>query len=714
MAANPSLAGNPGVDDWLAFDEDGVVLVKSGKVDIGQRVSAAVALVAAEELDVTPGRIRVAARETGFVPNEGYTSGSRSMMDSAQAVRLAAATARRHLLEMAAGRLGVGPGDLEVADGVIRARGTNLTTTYWELAAGRRLGLDVDPEAPVKAPASYRVLGRPAEAPGLAGLAMGTTRFVHDMSLRGMVHARVVRPPHRHARLEMVPEDIGQRLSGGRLVRDGSFLAVVHGNEWIAVQLADRVRNAVRWDMGPGIDARNISDVLTGNPRQSLPVVGGTPKEAPVPPLAAPPSGAAATMHARFERPYQMHASLAPSAALAHLDGDTLTVWTHSQGPYPLRASLAEALDRTPDSIRVIHVPGAGCYGHNGADDAAFDAALTAHAMPGTPVLLKWMRADEHGWEPYGTAMVADMRASLGQDGSVIAWSHENFSGTHVSRPRPGPGGLGASRLLASTYRAEPLEPPPAVPAMGAHTGIHRNQDPLYDFSDRRIVKHLVDNLPFRTSSLRGLGAFVNVLAIESMMDELAEAAGADPVAFRLRHLSERRAAAVVEAAAALMDGWGAKEDGVGRGLAFAQYKNDSAYAAVAVELSVDDAARVHLRRAAIAADSGDIVDRQGIVSQLEGGMLQAASLTLYEKVGYDSGGITTRDWDSYPILKFDNVPEIETVLIERPGDPFLGVGEAVTGPTAGAIANAIYDATGLRLRRLPFTPDEIRAAAAA
>ena len=246
---------------------------------------------------------------------------------------------------------------------------------------------------------------------------------------------------------------------------------------------------------------------------------------------------------------------------------------------------------------------------------------------------------------------------------------------------------------------------------MAPHAGIHRNQDPLYDLPERRIVKHLVQGLPLRTSSLRGLGAFLNVLAIEAFMDELAEAAGIDPVTFRLNHLSDPRACAVIQAAAERMNAWD-KPVGAGHGFGFAQYKNEMAYAAVAIELSVDDTAQVRLRRAAIAADAGDIIDRQGIISQLEGGMLQACSLTLCEAVGYDAFGITTRDWESYPILKFDNIPDVETVLIERPGGPFLGVGEATTGPTAGAIANAIYDAIGLRLRRTPFNADAIRAAA--
>ncbi len=711
MASNPSLAGHPGVAEWLSFDDNGQVVVRTGKVDIGQRVSAAVALVAAEELDVDPARVRVAARLTGDVPDEGYTSGSRSMEDSAQAVRLAAATVRRHLLGVAGERLSADPEALEIVDGLIRVPNTNRAISYWDLTGGREVSIPVDPDVAPKSPDAYRVFGRLHLAPILTGLAMGSTSFAHDMSMPGMLHARVVRPPHYHARLDGLPDDIEQRLAGGHLVRDGSFLAVAHSDEWTAINLAERVAGAARWLPERGLETRDIFELLVGNERTSLPVVDGKPVEAPVPPLDDPPDDAVATLQARFERPYQMHASMAPSAALAHLDGDLLTIWSHSQGPYPLRASVSEALDRDLDSVRVIHAPGAGCYGHNGADDAAFDAALVACALPGTPVLLKYTRADEHGWEPYGTAMVADLRASVNAEGRIVAWSHENYSDTHVSRPRPGPGGTGASRLFSSRLRANPLTPPPAVPALASHSGIHRNQDPLYDFSERRIVKHLVKDLPLRTSSLRGLGAFVNGLAIESFMDEMANAAGVDPVEFRLRHLSDQRAKAVIEAAAERMNAWD-KADGVGRGFGFAQYKNVSAYAAVAIELSVDDDARVRLRRAAIAGDAGDIVDRLGIVSQLEGGLLQAASLTLYEKVGYDAFGITTRDWESYPILGFDNVPEIETDLIERPGDPFLGVGEAVMGPTAGAIANAIYDAVGLRLRRVPFTQDEIRAAA--
>jgi CO/xanthine dehydrogenase Mo-binding subunit len=409
-----------------------------------------------------------------------------------------------------------------------------------------------------------------------------------------------------------------------------------------------------------------------------------------------------------------MHGSIGPSAAAALFENGRLTVWTHSQGIYILRAGIADVLGMNEDALRLIHVPGAGCYGHNGADDVALDAAVTARALPGRPVLMKWTREDEHAWEPYGPAMVMDLCASLDASGKVAAWSHETFSDTHVMRPRPGPNRSGASRLLAARHMDPPLAAPVAQPGMAPHGGIHRNLDPCYDFENRRLVKHLVRGMPLRTSALRTLGAYANIFAIESFMDELAEAAGADPVDFRLRHLTDPRARAVLEGAATGI-GWETSvAEGRGRGIAFARYKNAKTYAAVAVELAVTDAAEVRLYRAVVAADAGQVVDPDGLSAQLEGGLIQAASWTLYEQVTFDRDGITSRDWDSYPILRFDNVPEVETVLINRPGEPFLGAGEATAGPTAAAIANAIRSATGLRLRRLPFTPDSLRAAAMA
>jgi len=448
------------------------------------------------------------------------------------------------------------------------------------------------------------------------------------------------------------------------------------------------------------------------NERVSLPVVDGVPQKEAVEPLASPPEGASATLNARYEKPYLMHGSIGPSAAVALAEGDKLTVWSHSQGVYVLRASLSEALGMKVEDLTVIHVPGSGCYGHNGADDAAVDAALIALALPGKPVLLKWSREDEHAWEPYASCMAMDLTASIDGDGKVIAWSQDTYSDTYGMRPRPEPGGAGPARLLAMQYREDAVTPLVPKPNMSRHAGLHRNLDPIYSFENKRLVKNLVRGLPLRTSALRTLGAFANVFAIESFVDELAEEAGIDPVAFRMSHLEDQRAKEVLQAAADKI-GWGDPvPEGHGRGIAFAQYKNIQAYAAIAVELEVNDKAEVIMHRVALAGDAGQIVDQAGVIAQYEGGFLQAASWTLYEEVTFDQTGITSRDWETYPILRFDNIPEIETVMIDRPNERFLGAGEAVSGPTAGAIANAIHMATGLRVRRLPFTPDAIRAAA--
>nr|HMN30662.1 molybdopterin-dependent oxidoreductase [Caldilineaceae bacterium] len=417
-----------------------------------------------------------------------------------------------------------------------------------------------------------------------------------------------------------------------------------------------------------------------------------------------------------YFRPFHMHASLGPSAAIAQMVDGQLTIWTHSQGPYPLRASLAQVLDMADEEIRLIHVEGPGCYGHNGADDVALDAALLARSLPGRPVLLQWMREDEHAWEPYGSAMVVKTQASLDAAGTVVDWNHDVYSYTHSGRPRPL---VHSSNLLATWQWATPLTAPPPQPGRGYHGGVHRNADPLYTFPRRRIVKHLVLNSPLRTSSMRSLGAYANVFAIESFMDELAAAVGADPVEFRLRHLDDARGRAVIQVAADTA-GWfapapaGDQQFAHGRGFGFARYKNQKCYAAVVMEVSVErTTGHIQLERAVIAADAGQIINPDGLRNQLEGGLIQAASWTLKEQVTFDAGGVTSLDWESYPILRFPETPTVETVLIDRPGEPPLGSGEASQGPTPAAIANAVYAATGVRLRRIPFTPAVVLAALA-
>ena len=717
MSANPSLAANPRVEDWIAIRPDDVVEVRSGKVEIGQRITTAVALVAARELGVPFDRIAMVPPRTGVSPDEGYTSGSNSMEQSGESVRLAAATARRELIARAALRLGVDPATLEIREGMVCSRETNRTLRFGELVEGSPLALPVDPHASLL-PHAQAAAARSAriEPFHLRGQVTGTLRFVHDYRARGMLHARVVRPPHYHAVLEALPRDLEAGLAGARLVRDGSFLAVASEDEHLAMRAAARVAAAARWRTSPGLDERPLSEQLSGNRRESFPVRQCVPREEPVP---APLPDGPRTLRAVYERPYQMHASLAPSAAFAHLDDGILTVCTHSQGLYPLRAAIAEVLGFDSESVQVVHAPGAGCYGHNGSDDAALEAAIVARELPGRAVLLKWSREDEHAWEPYGPAMRIELRAHLDDAGNVRHWSHETYSDTHVMRWRPGAPGTPAGRYLAPRYRADAVRAPDPAPSLTADGGIHRNATPPYAFPDTRIVKHLVHGLPLRVSALRTLGAYANVFAAESFMDEVAHAVGADPLDWRRRHLEDDRTRAVLEAAAERF-GWSAGAAhrsrvgaGTGRGIAVARYKNRKSYCAVAVEVDVGEDARVVVRRAVVAADAGEIADPDGLAAQLEGGFVQAASWSLLEAVTWDRDGITSRDWDSYPILRFDAVPEIETVLVDRPDEPFLGAGEAACGPTGAAIANAVFDATGVRARRLPLTPRALREAAA-
>ncbi|MEM1162427.1 MAG: molybdopterin cofactor-binding domain-containing protein, partial [Pseudomonadota bacterium] len=478
--------------------------------------------------------------------------------------------------------------------------------------------------------------------------------------------------------------------------------AIAGPEEWPAQKAANRLSRACDWDAGSGLSEGDIFADLHLRPAVSLPVrKGGVPVVDDLPP---PLEGA--THRMRVERPYTLHGSLGPSAALATWDGERLSITCHSQGVYPLRESIADSLGLPTEAVEITHHPGPGCYGHNGADDAAFEAALVARAMPGTPILLKWTREDEHGWEPAAPAMAVEVTARVEQ-GRITGWQGETRGDTHRGRPRPGPDRAGPQRLLANRFRAESLAPYTGTPTMNRHGGLHRNLDPVYDIPDRRLTKHLVPDGPLRSSALRCLGALSNIWAIEGLMDQIARDAEMDPIEFRLNHLADPRAVAVLEV---LRDQISGSTDG--HGVAYGQYKNAQTRCAAAVDLSVTDAAEIRLHRIALVADAGRIVDEDGLRAQLEGGALQAASWALFEEVRWDRDGVLTRDWESYPVLRFDNVPEISVALIDRPEDPSVGAGEASPPPTLAAIANAVFDATGLRLTRLPFTPDALRRAA--
>jgi nicotinate dehydrogenase subunit B len=705
-----SLLRNPELDSWIRINGDGTVTVLTGKVEYGQGIKTALAQIAAEELDVSLERIRMAATDTDQSPDEGLTVGSMSLETSGNAIRIAAAETRQILFSIAFEELEAPIERLIVRDGTITDPVTGRSATYWELFGGERFGRQITGNVRLKAPEDYQIVGRPAERLDLPDKVTGAPCYVQDLSLPGMLHARVVRPPNYAARLVSVDEGVVSKMSGVvRVIRDGSFLAVVAEREDQAIQAMEALANSATWEGKPDFPPQEeLYQHLLNQPALSFLVVEGTTTDDPIPPIEVP-ENAVRTLSATYYRPYQMHAALGPSAAVAQMMGGKLTLWVHSQGVYPIRSNIAPVLGMDEADIRVIQTEGSGCYGHNGADDAALDAALLARHFQGVPVSVKWMRADELTWEPYGPAMVLKMQASLDQDNEVVDWNHDVWSYPHLGRAYAVERSSG---LLAAWHLAEPFVETKRMPIHASHLGGHRNADPLYAFPRKRVVKHFVPDSPLRVSAMRGLGSYGNVFAIESFMDELAHAAGADPVEFRLRNLDDPRARAVIQAAAEKA-GWtpGASlGEYRGRGIGFAQYKNRQCYAAVVVDVTVDPGrGEIQLERAVIAADAGQIVNPDGLSNQLEGSFVQSASWTLKEQVEFDQDGIVGVDWDSYPILRFPEVPRIKTILINRPNLPFLGSGEAAQGPTPAAIANAVFDALGVRLRQIPFTPERVK-----
>lgn len=667
-------------NDRVELRADGTVHIHVGRVEMGQGFRTAIAQLAADELDVALERVVVAPVDTAGAPNEGYTAGSASMRVTGTAVRRAAAEARHVLLAMAARRLGAPAEGLAVTDGTVEAPGGGRVS-YWTLIGGRVVERAVPGPTPLKPAAARRLIGRDVARLDLPAKVSGGAAFVHDLRLPGLRHARVVRPPSPGATLEAV--DAAAAGPEARVVRDGSFLAVVAEREPAAIAAAEALRAAARWREDGTLPGRE--GIFAYLRREA-----GLAEDPP------PPQGGRL---ATYEVPYRMHGAIGPSCAVAQYGEDGLTVWTHSQGIYPLRAALAELTGLPAARVRCLHLEGAGCFGHNGADDVAADAALIARALPGRPVRVQWSRADEHAWEPYGPAAVLRLSASLDGRGRIAAWSHVVASPTHASRPG------GAARLLAARH----VEPPRAAglaAGLGQWSGgAGYNAEPYYDFP-ARVDNRFVGRAPLRSSALRALGAFANVFAIESFMDELAQAAGADPADFRLAHLSDRRARDTLELALARF-GWQsfAARPGHGRGLGFARYNNYAAFAAVAVELRAEPGGGVRLLRAVAATDCGEAINPDGIRSQIEGGIVQAASWALKERVDFDRTRVRSTDWATYPILRMSEAPEVEVHVIDRPGESFLGVGEAAQGPAGAAVANAYAHATGQRVRSLPILP---------
>jgi CO/xanthine dehydrogenase Mo-binding subunit len=695
----PLLAENPLLEQWVGFAKPGRVTVRTGRVEIGQGVLTAMRQLAADELDVALDRIDLLTGDTDLTPNEGYTAGSQSIQFGGVALRLACAEVRSRFLDQAAAAFGLDRADLAVADGNITCRGAATGHDYWSLAAAVDLAVPATGGAPPKRPAEYRIVGRNAPRVDLAAKIFGEPAFIHDLLPEGVVHARVVRQPRRGAVLrDLDPAAIRRAAKAPvEILRDGNFVAILGDEETAVEAAAGAAPMHAAWDaVEPLAPFQAEAHWLLQQPAIDR-TIGD-------PPAASPAS--ADRYRATYSRMHIAHASVAPSCGLALWRDGHLTVWTHSQGVYPLRAALARMLKLDPAAISVRHVEGPGCYGHNGADDAAADAAIIALRRPGRPVRVRWRREEEFAFEPVSPAMVVSVAAALDRQNRPADWTTEIWSGRHTSRPGGGGNLLGAEALP---------DPPPAPPAVesayppGAGT---RNGEPLYDFTAKRIVHHLIAETPVRTSSLRGLGATLNVFAIESAVDELALRAGADPVAYRLSLLSGVRARAVVERVARMAE-WRAEMpagSGAGRGIGFARYKNLAAYAAVVAEVAVDREVRV--LKVWCAADAGLVVNPDGAVNQLEGGIVQATSWALKEGVRLDPSGIAGRDWEGYPVLRFSEVPEVAVALIDPAADrPPLGIGEAAGGPTVAAIGNAVAHALGTRLRDLPLTRERVLAA---
>ncbi|MEX6508683.1 molybdopterin cofactor-binding domain-containing protein [Jiella sp. M17.18] len=686
----------PLVSDWIGF-ADRRVQVLTGRVELGQGNLTALLQVAADELDVDPAVCSIIGGDTTLTPDEGFTSGSLSIAVGGLALRYAASAARHILLAEAARLLQENPSALSIESGRIVRSGMDADLDLWRLAERVDLAVPVVDYAAPKPASERRLGGRPLARIDLRER-VAAHPFVQDLALEGLLFGRSIHPPSMSARLlSLDMEGLRARPGVVALAQDGSFVGIVAAGEFEAIRAARWAAARAEWSEAGEAPSDPVEAIERS--QEDIEIVHAA---------GEPGTVTGERFSTKVSRPYLSHASIGPSAAAARWDAGRLTVWTQSQGVFPLRAALAEVFAMDASAIDVHHRPGAGCYGHNGADDVALDAALMAKSVPGRPVLVTWSRADEFRYAPLGPAMVTTAEAILGPDGRIGAMNVLASSAPHGNRP-----GRGGPNLRAAAYLSTPFPPPRSgdVP-LSSGGGADRNAVPGYAIPALSIGKLIVHDLPYRTSSLRALGGFVNVIAIESLMDEMAGSLDENPVTFRLRHLDDARARAVIEAADESAGHPFAKPneaDGGGWGLGFARYKNTAAYCAILVRVEVEEAVRVTHVHAAV--DMGEIVNPDGAVNQTEGGILQSISWTLKEAVRFDGRTVATQTWDDYPILTFSEVPEVIVRLVDRPEEPPLGCAEAAQGPTAAAVVNAVYRAVGVPVRDLPLTRDRIIAA---
>jgi len=687
-------APRPEIDSFLAIHQDGSVTIFTSKVDVGTGLCTVFRQTAAEELDIPVDRFTVVEGDTSSTPDHGGTGGSSGVPRGAADIRQVAATARQAILALGAKQLSVPESGLTIVSGEVRPVQGGRGITVGELIGGKRFSLKLDPSSPLKKPTSYMVVGKPIQRPDVKTKCTGHHVYLQDFAEPGMLHGRVVRPPAFGAKLLSVDESSIRALPDIRVVRVGSFLGVVAKDEWAAIRGARELK--ATWSDWQGLPGSgDLASYVRNAP--SAPgqiVVGKGDPEATLKTVAR-------SLTATYFWPFQSHASLGPSCAIADVKETGATVWSASQNPFGLRGNLGRVFGMAPDKLRVIYMDASGSYGTNGSDDAAADALLLSRSV-GQPVRVQWMRQDEHGWDPKGPAQLLQVRGGIDAEGNIVAWD------THMWVPS-GPGG---DRALVGPESAGLTQG--HGQGAGQMTG---NADPPYATPNMRVTHYAHESTPLRLSNLRAPGKIANVFSVESFADELAVLAGLDSVVFRRRGLADPRALAVIDRATSMI-GWRPRvspnpsRNATGRGIAYMRYKQAENYVAVAMEVSVDrTTGKIAIQRVTCAHDCGLIVNPDGLRNQVEGNILQTLSRTLHEEVTFNASKVLSTDWASYPILRFPEAPPVEVALIDHPDQPSYGAGEAASAPVAAALANAVFDATGVRLRTVPFTPERVKAA---
>lgn len=686
------------VDGYFSIHADGRITLYCGKVDLGQGIRIAIPQMAAEELGIDVAKIQMIDGDTALTPDQGPTAGSSGIMRGGVQIRQAAATARQALIAVAATQMNVPIDSLDAIDGEVRPIVGGKGIAFQNLIGNQQFKLKIDSKAKLRNPNTYRYVGKGLPRPDVPAKVMGTHVYMQDFSLPGMLHARVIRPQSVGSRIISVDESSIKRIGKARIVRIEDFLAVVAEDEWDAQRASVALK--VQWSLEKNLLGHaGVKDWLRKGPFESTQTIM---KKGDV---QQGLSQSTQKIQASYYWPVQSHASMGPSCAVADLsDGQQAVVWSASQATHRLRGIIARLMAIPNDKVRVIYLDGAGCYGMNGHDDASLDAALISKAI-GKPVRVQWTRQDENIWDPKGPPQLIDIEGGVSADGKIAAWKTVMFIPKATAQlpniPLLGPQSAGIKQL------------------MGISTGlISQNGNPPYSTPHVEVSANWHKDAPLRPSNIRAPGKIANCFAVESFTDELSHLAGVDPLEFRLQGMSDARGIEIIQRTAKLI-GWKKRNTPVtkrsgtqlkGRGMAYMHYKGNETYVGVAMDVVVNTQTGViQVKRIACAHDCGLIINPDGTQAQVEGNLLQTLSRTLHEEVKFDKSQVTSSNWATYPILTFPQVPEILIDLIDRPFEPPLGAGEAAATPIPAALANAVFDACGVRMRTAPFTPAQFK-----